>query len=63
MTYDDNNIVYNCTTPWTGGIVAGPNSSTSDPLLADPANQDFTYDATSPAFNTGIKLGAAVGLP
>lgn len=63
MTYDDHNVVYNCGTPRTGGVVAGPNSLTSNPLLADPANQDFTLDATSPAFNTGCKLGAAVGLP
>lgn len=62
-TFDDNNCVYNCGTPRTGGVEAGPNSITSDPLLVDPANQDFTLDATSPAFNTAIKLGAAVGLP
>jgi hypothetical protein len=61
-SYADNNILYNCTTPRTGGIEAGPNSLTSDPKLADPANQDFTLDPGSPAFNAGIKLGAAVGL-
>lgn len=62
-SYEDFNIIYNCGTPRTGGIPTGPNSLTSNPLLADPANQDFTLDAGSPAFNTGIKLGATVGLP
>lgn len=61
--HDDNNCLYNNTTDRTGGVVAGPNSITSDPLLADPANQDFTLDPTSPCFNTGVKLGAEVGLP
>jgi hypothetical protein len=59
----DHNILYNCTTPRTGGIEAGPNSLTSDPKLSDPANQDFTLDALSPAFNAGAKLGSIVGLP
>jgi hypothetical protein len=61
--YNDNNIVYNNTTQYDGGIVAGPNSSTSDPLLADPSNDDFTLDPGSPAFDAGAKLGVAVGLP
>jgi len=61
--YDDNNILYNNTTQRSGGNVAGPNSLTSNPLLTDPSNDDFTLAATSPAFNAGIKLGSAVGLP
>ena len=63
QVYSDNNCLHNNTGDRTGGNVAGPNDVGSNPLLADPANQDFTLDPTSPMFNTGIKLGAAVGLP
>lgn len=61
--YSDNNCFYNNTTDYDFGVVAGPNDIATDPLLVNPANQDFTLGAASPAFNTGIKLGAAVGLP
>jgi len=63
VTYSDFNIVYNCTTAYSGGVVPGPNSLTSDPLLVDPVNDDFTLSSASPAFNAGMKLGAIVGLP
>jgi len=61
-TYDDNNCYHGNTAERTGGVVAGPNNITSDPLLADPANGDFTLGAGSPCFDAGIKLGAGVGL-
>jgi len=63
QVYSDNNCLYNNTGDRTGGVVAGDSDISSNPLLVDPANQDFTLDASSPAFNTGIKLGAEVGLP
>lgn len=61
--YSDNNCLYNNTTDRSNGNVAGPNDVGSNPLLADPANQDFTLESLSPMFDAGIKLGAAVGLP
>lgn len=61
--YNDNNILYNNTTQYSGGVVAGPNSLTSDPLLVDPANDDFTLDAGSPAFEAALCIGTKVGLP
>jgi len=60
--YEDNNCLHGNTTDRSGGVVAGPNSISSNPLLSDPANADFTLDATSPCFDAGIKLGPAVGL-
>ena len=61
--YEDYNTFYNNTTDRTGGVQTGLNSITSDPLLTDPTNQDFTLSPTSPAFNSSLRLGTAVGLP
>lgn len=61
--YSDNNTLYNNSTDRTGGVVAGPNDVGTNPLLTDPANQDFTLASGSPAFDAGIKLGTVVGLP
>lgn len=61
--YEDFNTFHGNTTDRTGGVKAGVDSITSDPLLADAANQDFTLSATSPAFNSSLTLGSAVGLP
>ncbi len=59
---EDHNCVYNCGTPWDT-IIQGDNSITDNPLLGDPANQDFSLSSGSPCFNTGAKLGTIVGLP
>ncbi len=60
----DNNYFYNNTADFVGGVIAGPfDALATDPKLVDPANQDFTLDAGSPCFDTGIKLGTMVGLP
>lgn len=61
--FSDNNIFYNNTTDFSGGIEAGRTDLFADPLLTDPANQDFTLATGSPCFNTGFKIGATVGLP
>lgn len=61
--YSDFNSFYNNTTDRSNGILAGPNDISADPLLNDPANADFSLQATSPAFNTAAKLGSIVGLP
>jgi hypothetical protein len=61
--YNDNNILYNNATQYSGGVVAGNNSLTSNPNLTDPVNDDFTLGTSSPAFNAGIKIGTHVGLP
>lgn len=59
----DNNIFYNNTNDFSGGILAGEKDLFTDPLLVDPANQDFTLAASSPCFDAGFKVGAEVGLP
>lgn len=43
-------------------ISKGDTDITADPLLTDPANGDFTLSTGSPCFNTGMTLGASVGL-
>ena len=57
---------YNCwnnTTNWTHSAwMNGPNDVVDDPLLKDPANDDFTLDTGSPCFDAGMQLGANVGL-
>jgi len=62
-TYSDNNCFYNNGTDRSGGVVAGENDISANPLLTDPANQDFSLATSSPCFDTAAKLGAAVGLP
>jgi hypothetical protein len=62
LTYDDSNCFHGNATERTGGIVAGVNNITSDPLLVDPGNDDYRLGASSPCFNIGVKLGANVGL-
>ena len=37
------------------------NNTTADPLMTDPANQDFTLQASSPALNAGWTIGPNVG--
>lgn len=59
----DHNVFYNNTTNFNNGILPGDSDLFTDPMLADPANQDFTLAASSPCFDAGLKLGVAqVGL-
>ena len=59
----DNNYYYNNGTDFDNQAVAGLQDVLGvDPLLADPANGDFTLAAGSPCFNAGWKLGPEVGL-
>lgn len=60
--YVDHNTLYNNTADYDT-VIAGPNDIGDDPLLGDPANQDFSLGSGSPALNTGAKLGSIVGLP
>jgi parallel beta-helix repeat protein len=46
----------------TSNLVKGPHDITADPLLADPANGNFTLAAGSPCFNAGATLGTSTGL-
>ncbi len=41
----------------TAGGVVDANSLTSDPLLNDPDNEDFTLDPSSPCINAGTDVG------
>jgi len=43
-------------------VAAGPHDVDADPKLKNPAAGDFTLDTNSPCFDTGMKLGALVGL-
>lgn len=62
-TYINFNCMFNNTADWSGGAVQGSDDILVDPLLADPANQDFALEPLSPAFDAGMKLGSIVGLP
>ncbi|MCB0163799.1 MAG: right-handed parallel beta-helix repeat-containing protein [Anaerolineae bacterium] len=42
----------------TGAVVSGGNGVDGDPLLEDPAGEDFHLTANSPAINAGETLGA-----
>jgi len=57
-------VDYNCWNNTTDvvNIVKGPNDITADPKLNDPANGIFALDGGSPCFDTGLQIGAAVGL-
>lgn len=41
----------------TPGVVAGPNSITTDPLFVDPTNDDYRLQVGSPCLATGIDVG------
>lgn len=55
---------YNCwnNTTDVSNVTKGPNDITADPLLNAPADGDFTLQALSPCFNTGLKPSTAIGL-
>lgn len=55
---------YNCWNNTTDVVNAskGPSDLTADPLLVDPANDDFRLQSGSPCLNAGLQLGALVGL-
>ena len=59
----DNNVYYNNTADFAVGVVAGERDLFTDPMMVDPANEDFTLAASSPCFRTGFSLGTQVGLP
>lgn len=44
-------------------VTKGPNDITADPLMVDPANEDFRLQDSSPCFNAGMQLSSMVGLP
>lgn len=58
--------LYNCDEGYTNGYTsfctAGYGSISSDPLLADPANKDFSLISGSPCFNAAIAVGSNVGV-
>jgi len=58
QSYLDHNCYNNSGTD-VSGVNKGPNAVDSDPLMADPANGDFTISAASPCYNVGLGIGAA----
>jgi hypothetical protein len=46
----------------TSNVITGAHNSTSDPLLNDPANGDFTLQTGSPALATGLSAGTNIGV-
>lgn len=61
-THSANNCMYNNGDDFDGFNSHGYGDISSDPLMVDPDNADFTLAAGSPCFNTGLKLGPGVGL-
>lgn len=63
FAHASNNCMYNNTADYSGGIIDyGDGDISSDPLMTNPASGDFSLAAGSPCYNTGLKLGATVGL-
>lgn len=54
--FADYNCAYNCTTAFAAAMVDYGHNLTSDPLLTDPANGDFTLASGSPCLASGASL-------
>lgn len=60
--HENYNVFYNNGTDRSSASIdVGPNSITSDPLLTDPANGDFTISSASPAKDLGFAIQGTTG--